>query len=260
MTKFLVLILYFCVMLFACAEVEPSSSDELRIVSLSPGITATIVDLGYADVVIGRSSFCNAVDKQVPVVGDLYTVDYERLLRLSPSDVLVQVTINGIDKHLQELAEEGLFELHTFRVDRLTDIQQMHDDILELLSEDAREMQVILDMVALPSSILMMTAGSEGAAGLCFGRETYLDDLLLMMGGTNALQKSGWVSLSLEDIGRLNPAIIIVVSDSFISEKALTVIKSLGIEIIPFTHEDVLIPSSRIVDVAKKLQEALQQR
>jgi ABC-type hemin transport system substrate-binding protein len=118
-------------------------------------------------------------------------------------------------------------------------------------------MTVLLKRVALamPETILIMTPGSDGNAGLSFGKETYLDDLLQMMGGTNALNDSGWVSLSLEDIARLNPDAILVVSDTpFEPSAALT---SLDIPIKTFIHEDVLIPSSRIVDVAQAMQQEL---
>ena len=100
-----------------------------------------------------------------------------------------------------------------------------------------------------------MTSGSKGNLGLCFGRQTYLGDLLDLMGGTNALQRDGWVTLSLEDIGKLRPELIVVVSDSLISESSLIALKSLQIPITPFVHEDALIPSSKIVDVACSLQE-----
>ena len=70
----------------------------------------------------------------------------------------------------------------------------------------------------------------------------------------NVLDRSGWISLSFEDIGRLDPSTIIVVSDSEIQESSLSDLHSLGCPVIPFVHEHVLIPSSQIVDVARQLQ------
>jgi len=77
------------------------------------------------------------------------------------------------------------------------------------------------------------------------------------MGVENVVHQSGWISLSLEDIGRLQPKAIIVVSDSLINEGSLSSIRSVGYRVIPFVHEHVLVPSSYIVDVAKKLQEVI---
>ena len=257
MSKFKLLGFILCIWVTACTNVEPEQVKGVRIVSLSPGITATIEDIGFGDLVVGRSSFCRAVDTNVPVVGDLLEIDYERLLRLTPSDVFVQMTASGIDRHLAQLAEDGHFALHSWRVDRLSDIQLLHKDLLQLLGGDESALKLSIDLGKdrLPSSILIMTSGSKGNPGLCFGKQTYLGDLLDLMGGTNALQSDGWVTLSLEDIGKLHPELIVVVADSFVPESSLTALKSLQIPITPFVHEDALIPSSKIVDVASSLQE-----
>ena len=72
------------------------------------------------------------------------------------------------------------------------------------------------------------------------------------MGGINAIKSSGWISLSIEDIARLSPSVIVVISDTqFALSKGIL---SLDIPIISFIHPDVLIPSSRITEVAIALQ------
>lgn len=245
-------------MLFACAQSEPVETSGERIVSLSPSITATVVDLGKGNFVVGRSAFCAAVDSSVPVVGDLYSIDYERLLRLRPTKVFVQKTTSDIDAHLVKLAEENNFDLYAWKCDRVGEIALMHDELIKLLDCKTDPLQFYVDKteVALPETILLMTPGAEGKAGLCFGKQTYLDDVVVMMGGANAIETSGWISLSLEDIARLEPSVIVVVSDThFEVSKGVF---ALDIPIIPFIHPDVLIPSSRMTDVAIALQHELQ--
>ena len=74
-----VLFVLFC---SSCSsESEPQVSGA-RIVSLSPSITASLIDMGVGEHLVGRSAFCEKGVASIPVVGDLYTVDYERLLRL----------------------------------------------------------------------------------------------------------------------------------------------------------------------------------
>ncbi len=255
--KFNLLGVILCCSILACSRTPTEQPEGVRIISLSPGITATVVDIGYGDLVIGRSSFCAAVDRKIPVVGDLLQVDYERLLRLAPSDVFVQSTSSGVDSHLAQLAEDGHFALHDWRVDRLSDIQKLHRELSKLLGGEEKKLEISFnqEMSQVPASILIMTTGSQGTAGICFGRETYLGDLLELMGGTNALQQDGWVMLSLEDIGKLNPELIVVVADTEIAESSLGAIKSLQIPFTPFVHADALIPSSKIVDVANALQQ-----
>lgn len=55
--------------------------DATRIVSLAPSATATLVDLGLEDRVVGVTSHC-ALDR--PTVGGWLTPDYDRLAELSP--------------------------------------------------------------------------------------------------------------------------------------------------------------------------------
>ncbi len=251
----------FCfVFILGCSQVEPEKVSGDRIISLSPSITSTIMEIGCSDLLVGRSSFCKTENKGLPVVGDLYEIDYERLLSLQPTKVLVQETAGGVDRHLKELAEKDYFSLHSWEINRFADIAKLHDDLLQMLDIDGESLNLELEPIeiSLPSPILIMTSGSEGTAGLCFGKLTYLDDLLTFVGGENALQQSGWLSLSLEDILNLNPATIIMVSDAQFTVPAG--VRSLDIPTIQFIHEDVLIPSSKIVGVAEEFRENLLRR
>jgi ABC-type hemin transport system substrate-binding protein len=247
-------------LLFSCGKSEDEQVAGERVISLSPSITATLEDVGVSDLVVGRSSFCKAVDSNIPVVGDLYEIDYERLLLLQPTKVFVQETASGVDAHLKQLSEREQFSLHSWEVNRLDDIKKMHDELVDILGVDAEPMQLSLGEVdnSLPAPMLIMTSGSPGSLGICFGKQTYLDDVLTLIGGTNVLATPGWVSLSLEDIVELNPAAIIMVSDTSISISKS--INSLDIPIIQCIHEDVLIPSSKIIDVAHTFKDKLLQR
>ncbi len=234
---------------------EETRSVGVRIISLSPGITNTLIDAGYEDLLVGRSAFCKQANQKVPVVGDLRSVDYERLLSLSPTFVFVQQTVSGVDPHLLKLAHDGVFALRSWPIDRLADIQQLYGDVTELIGEKRLPLEVVTPKEhALPSPLLVITQGMEGSAGLCFGKDTYIDDLLQAIGVENLVQHSGWISLSLEDIGRLEPEAILVVSDIEINKNSSAGIRSLGFPVIPFVHEHVLIPSSSIVEVAQELQ------
>ena len=249
-------------LLFVFGACHPNSGQveqgDVRIISISPGITNTIIDAGYEQFLVGRSPFCFHANQEIPVVGDLRNIDYERLLRLSPTHVFVQKTASGIDAHLLALATQGNFELRAWPLNRVSDIQVIYGDVTEMFGDLRLSFQIdTSENQLVPSPILVITQGIEGNAGLSFGKETYIDDVLQMMGVENVVHQSGWVSLSLEDIGRLQPKAIIVVSDSLINEGSLSSIRSVGYRVIPFVHEHVLVPSSYIVDVAKKLQEVI---
>jgi len=245
-------------LLFICgchSNKEETHQSGIRIVSLSPGITNTVIDAGFSDFLVGRSPFCFNAHQDIPIVGDLRSVDYERLLKIAPTHVFVQQTVSNIDEHLVALATQGKFKLHAWPIDRFADIQKMYGDLTEMFGDSRLPLELVsFNETTLPSPVLVITQGMEGNAGLSFGKDTYIDDLLEGMGVSNVLHQSGWISLSLEDISRLQPKAIIVVSDSEILERSLNGLRSIGIPVLPFVHEHVLVPSSYIVDVAEMFQ------
>ena len=243
--------------LCSCTQVNSDEKLEgIRVVSLSPGITASIVDMGFSDYIIGRSAFCEDQGNAIPVVGDLYNIDYERLLRLQPTHVFVQKLVAPVDGHLERLAGEGSFVLRSWKLDSIVDIHVLGSELATILGGTAPDLvieQTAISFINLPT--LLMTDGSNQQTGLCFGRSTYLDDVWSAMGGVNALHTSGWCKLSLEDIARLSPARIIIVSDIPITHD--NPVESLGIPVTKFVHKDVLIPSTRIVEVAQALRTSM---
>ena len=248
-----VLFVLFC---SSCSSESEPQANGARIVSLSPSITASLIDMGVGEHIVGCSAFCEKGVASIPVVGDLYAVDYERLLRLQPTHVFVQPQATGVDPHLQELAENGEFILRSWNLNRVKDIQVLALDLAELM--DVSEFTVAPNMdgnAVSTAPTLLMTIGSEQQVGICFGKNTYLDDIWSAMGGVNALQKDGWQKLSLEDIARLSPSRIVIVNDVLFNQKSP--LDSLDIPVIKFVHKDVLIPSIRVAKVAKSLADCL---
>ena len=108
----------------SASESEPTQAG-VRIVSLSPSITASIIDMGFGEKIVGRSAFCEEVSGPIPVVGDLYAVDYERLLRLQPTHVFMQHQVGGINSHLVELAGDGMFILKSWKLNTIENITEL---------------------------------------------------------------------------------------------------------------------------------------
>jgi len=253
MRNVFVLLLCLCT---SCTEHQPETHIESdRIVSMSPGITQTLVDLGLEEKIVGRSPFCNGIDQSVPVIGDYYDVDFERLLSLKPTVVLVQATQAPKNTHLKELADSGFFRLHFWPLDSIDDIKQVYNKASDIFSDSPKKFEMSVSEVPLAERVLIVTQGTDVSAGLCFGLNTYLDDVIKSMGLENALEREGWTMLSLEDVVNLKPNRILVVSDTPIKEESIKGIRSLNIPVLLFEHEHVLIPSSQVLNVATALQE-----
>ncbi len=115
---------------------------EPRIVSLVPSLTELLFDLGLGERVVGRTRFCVHPRERVgavPVVGGTKNVDVERVRRLEPTHVVVNV-----DENRRETVEEiaafcpGVLVTHpTAPADNL-DLYRLFGGVFERPAESVR--------------------------------------------------------------------------------------------------------------------------
>jgi ABC-type Fe3+-hydroxamate transport system substrate-binding protein len=261
------------------------ASSAPRIVSLSPALSRTLLDLDLGDLIVGRSAFCASLPPDIPVVGNLYEVDYERLIRLDPTHVLVQPpSASGPDPQLKGLGERQGWALAHWTINSIQDIEQVIRDLPGVLYPRGGDRQALAAgrAAALLNDIAaaLTPSGESGWQGRTllvsdtdpvwvFGRGTYLHDILVAMGGANAVDTEGWVQLSLEDIGRLDPEAIIIVRDRGPPDpdpieaagpmrRLDTTARSHG-RITVLWHPDAKLPSSAVVGVAGQMRRVLEE-
>jgi ABC-type hemin transport system substrate-binding protein len=270
----------------ACTRSEPSSPTrhpaETRIVSFSPAISRTLVDFGLQDRVVGRTPYCESLDHSIPVVGDLLNVSYETLTRLAPTHLLIQPPLSGIDPHLEALAREKGWTIGRWHLNDVDDIETMIRELPAALfapgtagleSATARAAELLNEIAAaltpgadplFRGRVLLVNSVEPVMA---FGAGTYLHDLLVAMGGTNAASGRGWVSLSLEDVVRLNPQAIIIVKPGMkidlkeaagpLRELQIDANRPDGRRLAALSHPEAFLPSSAISEVAADLRAIL---
>jgi ABC-type hemin transport system substrate-binding protein len=255
-----------------------------RIVSLSPAVSRTLLDLDLGDRVVGRSAFCAALPAEVPVVGNLHEVDYERLIRLEPTHVLVQPpSASGPDPQLQRLSDQEGWIIAHWTINSIEDIETVIRDLPAILYRDEPEEQVaaagraaeLLNDIAVslspgadPSWRGRTLLVSDVEPVWVFGRGTYLHDILTAMGGTNAVSAEGWVELSLEDIVRIDPEAMVIVRDRGTADvdpleaagplARLSTTAARHGRIAVLWHPDAKLPSSGVIGVAEKMREVLE--
>ncbi len=251
------------------APAVPASTP--RIVSLSPAITRTLVDLGAAPHVVGRSAYCESIDQAIPAVGDLYDVDYERLLRLQPTHLLLQPPASGPPERLLDLAAEQGWSVGTWTINTIDDVRRLiaelpatvfpSDPRLAVAQDRAAALLSAIDAALAPASegawrgTTLLLAGSDPPTA--FGRKTYLDDILVALGGTNAVEAAGWPELSIEDVLRIDPGAIIIVTDpGRLADLDLRAVREGRIAIL--RHPDASLPASSLPGVAAELREILE--
>ena len=267
----------------ACQKSAPPPSTTAagapaRIVSLSPAISRTIVALQAEGAVVGRTPFCASLDQTIPVAGDIEGADYERLLRLRPTHLLVQPPLRGVDPELQRLASEQGWVLRHWHLDSIAEVRALVDELPGVIAPDDTALRARADALVLElDACIAPTAREAGWAGptlllshvdppMAFGRGTYLDELLTSLGSENAIAARGWASMTLEDIVRLDPAAIIVVrpgEQTGLMDEITAPLDAMDIGAVRdgrvawLGHEDAFLPSAGVIGVASDLRAVL---
>jgi len=243
-----------------------------RIASLSPALTATVVDLGLGDAVVARTPWCWMVPSEVPAVGGLLEIDYERLLAAGPEVLLVQPGAAGVDPELARLAARHGWELRAWRIERLADVAGILDDLREApwiaavpaasgrLAARAAELERLLaaEVAAdAPRTLLLVSADPPTAAA----EGTFLDELLRAAGGRNALAgRRGYPGLSLEEIAALRPEVTILLRDADAGDGAAVppgLRSAVAAPVRVVASREAFLPSSRAAVAAEALAAAL---
>ncbi|MCI0362470.1 MAG: ABC transporter substrate-binding protein, partial [Phycisphaerales bacterium] len=257
---------------------------EPRIVSLSPAISRTLVDFDLQRNIVGRTPHCASIDQSIPVVGDLLNADYEQLVRLRPTHILVQPPASGIDQHLVELAQDRGWRIGKWQLNGRDDIEAMVQELPGVLfsGNQEREADAARRAAQIVSEIAdALSPGSEPLfrgrvlivhavepAILVSGTRTYLDDIIRTFGASNATTANGWATLTLEDVARLNPeAIILVRPGARVGsiEEAAGPLNDLPIDAVRgkrmavSVNPDGEMPSGGLAGVAREFRSILQQ-
>jgi ABC-type hemin transport system substrate-binding protein len=201
-----------------------------RVASTSPAITDSLVELGLAEHIVGRSPFCRTIPAAIPVVGDLRDFDAERIGLVAPEVLFVQPPLAGVDPALRRVCEEQGIKVVARRLDSLADLGLLLEDIVgvfEPLPAPARTQldsrlaavrtflatKQTLDQsgetAAIPRVFLVVSADPF----LAVGTGNYLHELLESAGVGNQLNRPGYVELSAESMIAAKPAVIIGISD-----------------------------------------------
>jgi iron complex transport system substrate-binding protein len=80
-----------------------------RVITLAPNLTELVFELGKGKSIIGNTQYCNYPDsaKNVEKVGDLLTINFEKVLKLNP-DIIFLTVEGNTEESYNKLIELGL--------------------------------------------------------------------------------------------------------------------------------------------------------
>lgn len=206
----------------APANVGAAAPQEIRLVSLAPAITETLIALGAQGELVGASQFCRlgALGER-PRVGTAITPAYEAIARLEPTLILTSQVAGEQLGPLSRLAPTRQLPWLT-----LEEVLSSIRDLGPWVGRNAEAAALATRMeraLAKPSPpnaprvLLTMSYGDTGGQELWFIRDNSLHGALLRAaGGQNAVSRAvtGQPRLSVEEVLRLDPDQIILLADA----------------------------------------------
>ncbi len=187
-----------------------------RIAALSPALAVTLKDLGVANLIVGRHSYDLVLDKSIPVCFDLQNADYEKLLSVHPTHILLQLQSQKRPARLDELATANNWRILDFPILALDDIKSTTTRLADLFNPGAdrpllREMDRAWSTRAnaFTGKVLLLGAVDPPSA---LGPGSWHHQLLERLGGTPAVtQGSPYITFDAEDILHMKPDAILLI-------------------------------------------------
>lgn len=196
-----------------------------RIVSLAPSNTEILFALGLGNRVVGVTDYCNYPPEVVKLkkegkivsVGGFSTINVEKVVALKP-DLVVAAYGNGLG-NIEAIKRFGI-PVICFNPKSLEDV--MRDIwILGVVTGEKQNatklIQFMKERIAYVEKIVSRAKTKPKVVHILWndpiwvsGRGTFVDELIRLAGGVNAVKKKGWTVISIEELIRLNPDVIIV--------------------------------------------------
>ncbi|MEM8882643.1 MAG: helical backbone metal receptor [Planctomycetota bacterium] len=216
-------------LLIGCADAPPDApARPERVVSLLPAWTAIIERLGCGDRLVACSEYCEP-SRELPRIDWRSARAAEQVARLDPDLVVKQLPRAPHDPLQSALASLGL-AVQSLPSETVADVRAAITGLADALGESERGRALVATFDARlaaatarvrskprPRVLFLYTrkAGAIADVGAA-GPNTFIDELITMAGGTNALAAADepYVQLDQERLVRLEPDVIIDVLPS----------------------------------------------
>jgi iron complex transport system substrate-binding protein len=211
----------------ASAPATRADSGTPRIISTVPAATLNLVLIGGVDTLVGVSPYDKLnlpEDKQnLPAVGDynLETLNYEQLINLQPTALIVQTAEAHIPARLRQLAESQHFDIINIKLDTTDDLwstvralgraakrENAADTAILKAKAELKEIAKSYEGKARPKVVYIV--GNNPLT--IVGGDNFMNEMLTLAGGDNAGAKVGksFINISNETLVQLAPDVLLV--------------------------------------------------
>lgn len=167
-----------------------------RIISLVPSVTETVIDLGCANCLQGRTHYCihpNEKVKEIPTIGGTLNIDFRKVKALNP-DLILAVKEENDKEQVYRLARD--YPVYVFDIHTVDDGLNMVERIAELLGKPQRGLDWKRSISAklghikpVRAKVLYLVWNNPLMAA---GRGTFIDSVLQVYGYRNVIADKGY--------------------------------------------------------------------
>ncbi|MDI9642037.1 MAG: cobalamin-binding protein [Archaeoglobales archaeon] len=207
---------------------EIKKGEPKRIVSLSPSNTEILFAIGAGDRVIGVTDYCDyppeVLEKlrkgEIQKVGGYVNFDLEKVLALKPD-----LVVSGYGNDLEAIETLRKYtKVIAFNPKNIKEIERTILAIGKAVGNYENAEKIVSEMEKRISEIKAKEKSGKKVAHIisndpiyASGKETFIDEAITIAGGMNVFNFSGWRIVSVEDLIRANPEVIVVSSGSGMS-------------------------------------------
>ncbi len=203
-----------------------------RIITLAPNLTEMVYELGAGNRLVGNTLYCNYPEeaKSVEKIGDMLTVDFEKIISLKPD--LIFITKEGNKKNIYRKLVDLKMKVFVSGPENYDDIKTTFLKMGKILGKEKTaerkvaewdaEIDSIKNRVAkLPFKSAMFLVSVKPV--MLAGKKTFIDEILNTCGFRNIADSSQvrYPVFSREEIVKKNPDYIIMFESKNLSAEAV---------------------------------------
>lgn len=221
-TRRAILVMLSLIACSACSRRDPPptpTSNAPRLVVLSPAMSVMLCDLGKKDTIVARHAFDLVLDKSVPIAGDQHAIDYEKLVTLHPTHILLETGATDIPPRLKELAAAERWQIITLPMLTLDDVRTALARLDELTGgpdKQGRELRAAFDAALAPNPDVAARLGRvlplawTDPPGV-MGPGSFHAQVLSSLGATPVPAAGApYIEWSVEDVVRTDPDTLVI--------------------------------------------------
>lgn len=222
------------------------------IVSLVPSNTEILFALGLAEEVIGvtdNDDFPAEVEEKESVGG--FELNIEKIISLNPEMVFAhEMLLGSSEEGLNQIRDAGIPVIVISNAENFEETYETIKMIGQVTDKVEEADQIIEDMKSKVDEVLAKTATAEtertvfvetsDAPIYAPGNETFVQEMLDMIGAKNMVTEEGWVMIDPEAIVNENPDVIVVMY-SYVPDIIESVKNRAGFAEITAVKEDAVV-------------------